>query len=629
MKGIADTKVYDGTAKQYSGYNGVTFANFANGQTAATAGIISSTHVVYTPNVDPTKTNGFAEGALHAGNYTLGVSGDLRANNYKFKYEPGTLTITKRDLRFTAPSGTRVYGAPNDRVVPGTTGTLAPGDTLAKYTVRAMDGANPVTERTNVGHYTMTVEGIGLAPGSRGYSSDYAVTSTPGTLTITARPLTLRAGDKARAYGADNGTAVYTGGTGKFNADAATATTGLVNGDTVGDVAEMIDPTATLTTDAGTPGLWTEINGAHFSRGAASNYAINYIRGSFKILPREVRIAAGNASRYINEQNPIPTYTIERGTSAGSRGLLPGDDITGIISAYAPSMTESTPFGTYTGVISVAPGTYIGGTTPNMANYRFEYTAGNLIIRPRGFDSNTPGGRAVISGVVVNAPRSAADGGSASAGGNAPGVRVPDVRVTVEDGAGTVTIPSGELQNPVGSWGNRVVSGSKTIEAHELVTGSDGSFGYDLARDRGRIGIPDERIPGGTAEAVPVLFTDGGTRDLDGIYAINYNPNKLSIQPASKKVDIPDPSEIRSDAAEPMQFLYRNQGGEFKVLFGNGIVTLRPQNDRALAIVKDKDKAAERAVLASGLLTAIEDLGVTPVEIRAVYIFNVLEEDEE
>ena len=65
------------------------------------------------------------------------------------------------------------------------------------------------------------------------------------------------------------------------------------------------------------------------------------------------------------------------------------------------------------------------------------------------------------------------------------------------------------------------------------------------------------------------------------------------------------------------------------MLFGNGIVTLRPQNDRALAIVKDKDKTAERAVLASGLLTAIEDLGVTPAEIRAVYIFNVLEEDEE
>ncbi len=60
--------------------------------------------------------------------------------------------------------------------------------------------------------------------------------------------------------------------------------------------------------------------------------------------------------------------------------------------------------------------------------------------------------------------------------------------------------------------------------------------------------------------------------------------------------------------------------------FGNGIVTLYPQDEPALSIVTAKDRKAERAVLASGLLTAIEDLGVTPIEIRAVYIFNVMEE---
>ena len=58
--------------------------------------------------------------------------------------------------------------------------------------------------------------------------------------------------------------------------------------------------------------------------------------------------------------------------------------------------------------------------------------------------------------------------------------------------------------------------------------------------------------------------------------------------------------------------------------FGNGIVTLYPQDEAALAVVTNEDRKAERAILASGLLTAIEDLGVTPVEIRAVYIFNVL-----
>jgi len=141
-------------------------------------------------------------------------------------------------------------------------------------------------------------------------------------------------------------------------------------------------------------------------------------------------------------------------------------------------------------------------------------------------------------------------------------------------------------------------------------------------------GIRDE-IPGGTSEAIPVLFTDGASRDLDGIYSVNYGSGKLAIKPASKKVEIPDPKEIRSSAEKALSFLYRTQNGVFQVTFGNGIVTLYPKDAPALDIVVGKDKKAERAVLASGLLTAIEDLGVTPVEIRAVYIFKELGESAE
>ena len=78
-----------------------------------------------------------------------------------------------------------------------------------------------------------------------------------------------------------------------------------------------------------------------------------------------------------------------------------------------------------------------------------------------------------------------------------------------------------------------------------------------------------------------------------------------------------------------MSFLYQTQNGAYEVTFGNGIVTLYPQDDAALNIITNKDRKAARAVLSSGILTAIEDLGVTPVEIRAVYIFNVLDGQSE
>ena len=74
---------------------------------------------------------------------------------------------------------------------------------------------------------------------------------------------------------------------------------------------------------------------------------------------------------------------------------------------------------------------------------------------------------------------------------------------------------------------------------------------------------------------------------------------------------------------QTLNFLYQTANGTYEVTFGNGIVTLYPKDEPALTIVTNSDRKAERAVLASGLLTAIEDLGVTPVEIRAVYIFKV------
>ena len=169
-----------------------------------------------------------------------------------------------------------------------------------------------------------------------------------------------------------------------------------------------------------------------------------------------------------------------------------------------------------------------------------------------------------------------------------------------------------------------VISGGKSSETHSFVSKEDGSFGFDLGKTRGRGGIHHEDVPGNTAEAIPVLFTDGGSRDLDGIYSVNYSVDKLEIKPASKKVDIPDPSEIRNSSEQGLSFTYQSMDASYEVIFGNGIVTLYPQDDTALDIITQENRKAERAVLASGILTAIEDLGVTPVEIRAVYIFKVL-----
>ena len=921
VTGKTETVDYSGNPHNYTGLNGVTFTNFANGQTAATAGLTGS--VSYTPIADATKTTGFAQGALHAGQYDVGIVGsNLSANNYVFDYKPGKLTIKPRDIHFTAPNGTRIYGTANNTVAipsPTYTGTLAAGDSFANYTVRAVDGGgNAVTERTGVGSYTMQVENATLASGSRGYASDYNITSASGTLTITPRALTitagnksraygtdnstagyvdgtakvnvgattatsglvngdaiydvteaidptatattnagaaglwtkastahfssgtannynityvdghfnitkraltlaagdksriygtanstanyvngtnlfrvkagtnlvngdtistvtetidsratvttdagtpglktqianavfgtgnasnydisyedgsfaitprdltLRAGDKTRIYGTENSTAVYTGGTTKFRADAATATTGLVNGDTVTDVTETtnavrttnagttglktsitnaafgtgkasnynihyvdggfditkrdlyitagdksraygadnataqyvngtsrlnvrpadaatglangdrissvtetIDPTAAVTTNAGTPHLWTRASAAQFSHGTDANYNIHYADGRFTITPREVLITAGSASRDYGAPNPVITaYMIERGDHTSQRGLLAGDDISGITSHYAPSITSTTRGGRYAGVIHVDPASVESGYAGASArsNYRFNYAPGDLTIAMRGFDMSTPEGAAVTTSSAAAAQ---ATTGTTNGGSGVTAAAVPtENRTGSNPSAEGVTVQMPQDAAPT-NWANRVVmTNDSTSEAHDFVEHKDGSFGFDLGRTRGDRGFRPENPAHNTSEAIPVLFTDGGSRDLDGIYTVNYSPEKLAIKPSSKKVDIPDPKEIRNTSAQALRFLYQTANGSFEVTFGNGIVTLYPQDEPALSIITAKDRKAERAVLASGLLTAIEDLGVTPVEIRAVYIFNVME----
>ena len=250
------------------------------------------------------------------------------------------------------------------------------------------------------------------------------------------------------------------------------------------------------------------------------------------------------------------------------------------------------------------------------------------MIAMRGFDMSTPEGAAVTtsSAAVAQATTGTTNGGSGVTAAAVP----TENRTGSNPPAEGVTVQMPQDAAPT-NWANRVVvANDSTSEAHDFVENKDGSFGFDLGRTRGNRGFRPEDPANNTSEAIPVLFTDGGSRDLDGIYTVNYSPEKLAIKPSSKKVDIPDPKEIRNTSEQALSFLYQTANGSFEVTFGNGIVTLYPQDEPALSIITAKDRKAERAVLASGLLTAIEDLGVTPVEIRAVYIFNVMDgQDEE
>ncbi|EEX77190.1 MBG domain-containing protein, partial [Selenomonas sputigena] len=670
------SRIY-GTANTTAGYvNGTNLfrvkagTNLVNGDTVSTVAETIDSRATVTTDAG---TAGLKTKIANA------VFGTGNANNYDISYEDGSFAVTPRDLTLRAGSKTRIYGTENSTAVytggtskfradasTATTG-LVNGDAVAD-----VDESTDALVTTNAGTAGLKTQIANARLMGNRKASNYNIHYVDGGFDITKRDLYIKGGDKSRAYGAANSLAQYVNGTSRINVRHADATTGLVNGDRISSITETIDPLATITTDAGTPHLWTRVSDVQFGSGLASNYTIHYADGSFAIVPREVLVTAGNASRDYGAPNPVVTeYTVERGDYTSERGLLAGDDLTGVATYYDAAITPQTAGGTYAGVIHVDPASvnagYRGATA--LSNYRFSYAPGALKINLRGFDMSTPEGRVVTTGSItasqiianlshghtggvsgmtgIGSGGASMRGGAGSIGGTSAGSA--NAGTSSGSSAGTTGTaagaPSAEQLHDTSfadgvavdmpkdlaatNWQSRVVvTAGGASEAHDYVEGADGSFGFDLAKTRGNYGIHDE-IPGGTSEAIPVLFTDGGSRDLDGIYSVNYGPGKLAIKPASKKVEIPDPKEIRHAAEKALSFLYQTKNGAFEVTFGNGIVTLYPKDAPALNIVVSKDKKAERAVLASGLLTAIEDLGVTPVEIRAVYIFKELGESAE
>ncbi len=187
------------------------YSAFALGETAA---------VLDTPPVITTAaTNGSPVGP-----YPITIAGGAD-DHYAFSYVGGMLNITPAALSVTADNTNRIYGAPNPAFTGGITG-LAHGDNIT-----ATFGSSADTN-TPPGIYPI----IPALVDPDAKLGNYTVTTNPGTLTVTAAPLTVTANDTNRVYGAAD--PAFTG-----------SLLGLVNGD---NITATFTTTATIASPPGT-----------------------------------------------------------------------------------------------------------------------------------------------------------------------------------------------------------------------------------------------------------------------------------------------------------------------------------------------------------------------------------------
>ena len=220
-----------------------------SGQTSTSGKLNAGTYAAAESLASPTL------GGADAANYTL--ANPAVTGNYSVSQASLTLTYTATPL-------TSIYGnTPSGLTGSASAAGLVNGDVLSG----SAGFATAATGTSNVGSYAITGSGLGA-------SSNYTLTITQSAgnataLMITPRGLTITANPQTRAFGAANPVLTYVLG-------AVTATTGLVNGDT------LSGSLATAATLASLPGLYPITQG---SVAASANYTVSYIGAGLTVSP--------------------------------------------------------------------------------------------------------------------------------------------------------------------------------------------------------------------------------------------------------------------------------------------------------------------------------------------------------
>ena len=192
----------------------------------------------------------------NVGNYRILAS--VNAPNYEVTYHYGTLAVTKAPLTLKVKNTSRLYGDENPQFELIYIG-LRNNETSPTWT-QAIKVATTATKKSHCGVYPITISG--------GVSQNYTVSEyTNGELTVSKRPLTVRALDYERSYGEANPTFKI-------------AYDGFVNSDNESCISPKpaLSCEATKESNAGTYQILV-------TGGKAEDYAITYQYGKLIIKP--------------------------------------------------------------------------------------------------------------------------------------------------------------------------------------------------------------------------------------------------------------------------------------------------------------------------------------------------------
>ena len=263
------------------------------------------------------------------------TQGTLIANaNYSVTFNSSTLVITPAALTVTADNQTKAYGAPLPHFTLSYSGFVN-GDMVASLATPA-NASTTATSSSPAGTFPITVGGA--------VDSNYSISYVPGTLTITAVPLTISPNDQSKIYGA----AVP---------ELTLSYIGFVNGDTA---ANLTAPAvATTTATAGSPaGTYSITVGGSVD----ANYIITFTSGTLTIDKAPLSVTADSKTKIAGTADPVFTVSYS--------GFVNGETPAVLSGTLAITRAPGESMGTY----AISP------SGLSSSNYSITFSAGTLTI---------------------------------------------------------------------------------------------------------------------------------------------------------------------------------------------------------------------------------------------------------
>lgn len=192
-----------------------------------------------------------------------------------------TLTVNKATLTATAESTSRIYGNPNAPLTTSYVGFKGTDNSTVIDTPPI--STTTAAQFSNVGSYPITPSG--------GVDNNYDFIFIPGTLTITKAPLTVKADNKAKAYG-------------DINPPLTLSYSGFQGTENISVIDSQPAPGSSVPQYGNVGGYQINVTG-----GIDNNYEIIPVNGTLTINKAPLTVTFANKTKIYGAVNPAFTFT--------------------------------------------------------------------------------------------------------------------------------------------------------------------------------------------------------------------------------------------------------------------------------------------------------------------------------